>query len=224
MTPNPNSPIFIKHEVPEYACENSKKLSQLFLLLREQIANNKWEGTTENDIDLTYNTYNGFTEVNIKFCDDNKHLHHFSMCLLPYNGWGNVEDDSFHLSYFFEGTFNENALLVRSFAEYLATYLGFEGFEPTLVKCDKGIWLESSLKYAYEDFCKLIDITISCLRPLEWFYSKEPKISRATGTMTTIKLDKNFDINIHGGEQYIVRGYDEDRGMYYYQLFFNEEK
>ena len=47
---------------------------------------------------------------------------------------------------------------------------------------------------------------------------------RATGTMTTIKLDKNFDINIHGGEQYIVRGYDEDRGMYYYQLFFKEEK
>lgn len=47
---------------------------------------------------------------------------------------------------------------------------------------------------------------------------------RATGTMTTIKLDKNFDINIHGGEQYIVRGYDEERGMYYYQLFFKEEK
>lgn len=47
---------------------------------------------------------------------------------------------------------------------------------------------------------------------------------RATGTMTTIKLDKNFDINIHGGEQYIVRGYDEARGMYYYQLFFKEEK
>ena len=47
---------------------------------------------------------------------------------------------------------------------------------------------------------------------------------RATGTMTTIKLDKNFDINIHGGEQFIVRGYDEERGMYYYQLFFKEEK
>ena len=47
---------------------------------------------------------------------------------------------------------------------------------------------------------------------------------RAIGTMTTIKLDKNFDINIHGGEQYIVRGYDEERKMYYYQLFFKDEK
>lgn len=47
---------------------------------------------------------------------------------------------------------------------------------------------------------------------------------KAVGTMTTIKLDKNFDINIHGGEQYIVRGYDEGKKMYYYQLFFKEEK
>lgn len=47
---------------------------------------------------------------------------------------------------------------------------------------------------------------------------------RCVGTMTTIKLDKNFDINIHGGEQYIVRGYDEARDLHYYQLFFKEEK
>ena len=47
---------------------------------------------------------------------------------------------------------------------------------------------------------------------------------RAIGTMTTIKLDKHFDINIHGGEQYIERGYDEKRKMNYYQLFFKEEK
>lgn len=47
---------------------------------------------------------------------------------------------------------------------------------------------------------------------------------RATGTMTTIKLDKNFDVNIHGGEQFIERGYDEEMGMRYYKLYFNEEK
>ena len=35
---------------------------------------------------------------------------------------------------------------------------------------------------------------------------------------------KHFDIHIHGGEQYIVRGYDEERQMYYYQLFFREER
>ena len=43
-------------------------------------------------------------------------------------------------------------------------------------------------------------------------------------SMTTIKLDKNFDVNIHGGEQFIERGYDEEKGMRYYKLYFNEEK
>lgn len=41
--------------------------------------------------------------------------------------------------------------------------------------------------------------------------------------MTTFKLDENFDVNIHGGELFIERGYDEERGMKYYKLFFNEE-
>lgn len=59
----------------------------------------------------------------------------------------------------------------------------------------------------------------------ESFQSKPEAIKRrATGTMTTIKLDKNFDVNIHGGEQYIERGYDEEKGMRYYKLYFNEEK
>lgn len=47
---------------------------------------------------------------------------------------------------------------------------------------------------------------------------------KGMGTMTTIRLDKNFDINIHGGEQLIERGYDEEKGMYYYRLFFIEER
>ena len=59
----------------------------------------------------------------------------------------------------------------------------------------------------------------------ESFQGKPESIKRrAVGTITTIKLDKNFDVNIHGGEQYIERGYDENRGMKYYKLFFNEEK
>ena len=59
----------------------------------------------------------------------------------------------------------------------------------------------------------------------ESFQGKPESIKRrAVGTMTTIKLDKNFDVNIHGGEQFIERGYDEEKGMRYYKLYFNEEK
>ena len=80
--------------------------------------------------------------------------------------------------------------------------------------------LVSEFKQYKETYQKERDIEID-----DTFATASTAIKRrATGTMTTIKLDKNFDINIHGGEQYIVRGYDEDRGMYYYQLFFKEEK
>ena len=38
-----------------------------------------------------------------------------------------------------------------------------------------------------------------------------------------IKLDKNFHIYIHGKREYIEKGFDEERGLNYYQLFFEEE-
>lgn len=40
---------------------------------------------------------------------------------------------------------------------------------------------------------------------------------------SVIKLDKNFHVYVHGNKDFIDRGYDESRGMHYYQLFFNEE-
>ena len=177
MTPNIDSPYFIRHEVPDYACENSKNLSVYFTHLKNQASKGRWRGLSENDFTLTYNTDDGRTEVYAILTDTNNHSHHLSLCLVPDNGFGNTDDDRFHLSYCFEGTFMENTLFVRSFATYLATYLCYEGFEPTLVKCDKGIWIESSNNDAYEEFCRLIDITISHLKPMEWFYSKEPTIN-----------------------------------------------
>ena len=47
---------------------------------------------------------------------------------------------------------------------------------------------------------------------------------KQTTTLTTVKLDGNFDIRIHGGEQLIEQGYDEMKGMKYYKLYFREEK
>jgi hypothetical protein len=40
---------------------------------------------------------------------------------------------------------------------------------------------------------------------------------------SVIKLDKNFHIYVHGDHQQIVKGFDQDSGMNYYQLFFKEE-
>lgn len=176
MTPHPDSPIFIKYEVPEYACDNSKKLSQYFFLLRGEIRENRWNGISENDISLTYNTYDGCTEVEVVFRDKNNHAHHLTMQLVPDNGFGDTDEDRFRLLYLFDGKFDENELSIRPFAAYLAIFLEYEGFEPTLMKCDKGLDIPCSVESAYDGMCKLIDITQSKIKPLVWFYTKQPKI------------------------------------------------
>lgn len=41
--------------------------------------------------------------------------------------------------------------------------------------------------------------------------------------MATIKLDRNFEINIHGGDEYMERGYDKEKKLNFYRLFFVNE-
>ncbi|MCR5038662.1 MAG: nucleoid-associated protein [Bacteroidales bacterium] len=53
----------------------------------------------------------------------------------------------------------------------------------------------------------------------------EPKaINKRRSKISTIHLDDNFDLLIKGGEERILRGYDEDAGMNFYKLFFEKEK
>lgn len=41
---------------------------------------------------------------------------------------------------------------------------------------------------------------------------------------SVIKLDKNFHIYVHGNRENIEKGFDDARGMNFYQLFFREEE
>lgn len=40
---------------------------------------------------------------------------------------------------------------------------------------------------------------------------------------SVLKLDKNFHIYIHGKREYIEKGYDEEKGLNYYKVYFKEE-
>lgn len=42
--------------------------------------------------------------------------------------------------------------------------------------------------------------------------------------LTNIKLDGNFGISIRGCENLMEKGYNEEKGMKYYKLYFKEEK
>ncbi len=41
---------------------------------------------------------------------------------------------------------------------------------------------------------------------------------------SVIKLDKNFHVYVHSKPEYIKKGYDEDKKMSFYQLYFNNEE
>ncbi|WP_270090505.1 nucleoid-associated protein [Sphingobacterium sp. SYP-B4668] len=40
---------------------------------------------------------------------------------------------------------------------------------------------------------------------------------------TVLKLDKNFHIYIHGKREYLEKGFDEEKGMNYYKIYFENE-
>ncbi len=40
---------------------------------------------------------------------------------------------------------------------------------------------------------------------------------------SVLKLDKNFHVYVHGRQEFIEKGFDSQRGLYYYKLFFEHE-
>ena len=53
---------------------------------------------------------------------------------------------------------------------------------------------------------------------------KEAVKRQSLSRLITLKLDSNFDVKILGGEELIEQGYDEERGMRYYKLYYREER
>ena len=47
---------------------------------------------------------------------------------------------------------------------------------------------------------------------------------QSRGMKSVIKLDKNFHIYVHGDKNRIVKGYDPETGLNFYQLFFDNEE
>lgn len=59
----------------------------------------------------------------------------------------------------------------------------------------------------------------------EEFSISLPAVKKQSKLMkNVIKLDKNFHIYVHGNREFILKGYDEQTGMHFYQLYFKEEE
>jgi len=58
----------------------------------------------------------------------------------------------------------------------------------------------------------------------KWLVQKSAVSKKGLKKLRVIKLDKNFEIYIHGDNKYITKGYDDSLSMDYYQLYFKKEK
>lgn len=47
---------------------------------------------------------------------------------------------------------------------------------------------------------------------------------QARAFKSVLKLDKNFHIYIHGDKDLIEKGFDDDKAMNYYKVYFKEEE
>lgn len=77
------------------------------------------------------------------------------------------------------------------------------------------------------DFGQYVDdyMAKSDLESAESFAISESAVKKSSRSMkSVIKLDRNFHIYVHGGEGLIKKGYDEETGMEYYQLYFEKEE
>ncbi len=70
------------------------------------------------------------------------------------------------------------------------------------------------------DYNKKLDLTA-----IDEFEVSQTAVKKNAKYMkSVVKLDKNFHIYIHSKHDYVERGFDEERGMKYYKLFYiNEE-
>ncbi len=80
--------------------------------------------------------------------------------------------------------------------------------------------LVTAFKDYRKDFNKKMDLTA-----IDEFDVSQTAVKKNQKYMKTVlKLDKNFHIYIHGRHDYVENGYDEEKGLKYYKLFYvNEE-
>lgn len=89
---------------------------------------------------------------------------------------------------------------------------------------EKEVLIEPELIGAFKDYRKDFNKKMD-LTAIDEFDVSQTAVKKNQKYMrSVVKLDKNFHIYIHSRHDYIERGYDEEKGLKYYKLFYvNEE-
>ena len=77
-------------------------------------------------------------------------------------------------------------------------------------------------KQKFQDFLTQYE-DINGILPKTFIAKPEAIKRKAIGRMNSIRLDNNFEVKILNGQAEMIRGYDEEKRMNYYKLWFNKE-
>lgn len=89
---------------------------------------------------------------------------------------------------------------------------------------EKEVFQEPAVIEAFHDYKRNYEPLKMMSAPLDEFdISAEAVKGGKKFFKHVLKLDKNFHLYIHGNADMIERGYDEQRGMKYYKLYYNNE-
>lgn len=88
---------------------------------------------------------------------------------------------------------------------------------------EKDVLVEPDLISAFKDYRKDFNKRLD-LNDIEEFDVSQSAVKKNNKYMkSVVKLDKNFHVYIHARHDYVERGYDEDKGLKYYKLFYVNE-
>lgn len=166
MTPNPDSPKFVRHEIPDNASATAIRLREIHKLLKTNIEACSWHHILSDCLSLDYNTYNGRVCIAVGFTDTNNHSHTFSI-----NYYG---DEKLQCQYEFEGCVDAPVISFRSYAEWLMLQLWQFEIDAELCKCDCGLTIPTDINSVYNVMSKMLDIVTNNIKSIDWFLSKEP--------------------------------------------------
>lgn len=81
-----------------------------------------------------------------------------------------------------------------------------------------------------EDLCEAFnehkakfEETNDCILEPEFAINPDVVKKSQSGFKSVIKLDKNFHLYVHGNRELVERGFDREKSMYYYKLYFETE-
>jgi hypothetical protein len=86
------------------------------------------------------------------------------------------------------------------------------------------VFQDKEVAKSFSDYTRERSAEKGCIIDDRIEVSSQAVKSKIRTNLSVLKLDGNFDINIHGGEDLIEKGYDEERGLKYYKLYFSKEK